>query len=385
MKEINIKNKKIKYLLSIIFIILFVVLIIIVNKDNPQNNKQEGNTSVKYVNAKVIDILEDNSEIDNDESGIVRGSQNIKIEITEGEHKDETIEVVNYLSSLHNVYVKDQSEIIVRIDTRSNGSYEVSVYNYNRTSILYIFILVFFAALCLIGGKKGAKSLIGLIFTLMCVVFILLPLVLKGYSSLLVSIFIISITTIVCLVLIDGINKKTVSAIIGTISGVVVAGIFAIVVGKLIHVTGFNTEEAESLLLVASDGGLKIKGLLVSGILISSLGAVMDVAMSIASSINELYLVNNRLTHKELFTSGMNIGKDAMGTMANTLILAFTGSSLNLLILIFTYGIPFNQLINTDLVAIEILRGISGSLGIVLTVPIVAYISSYIVTINKIK
>lgn len=385
MKKIDIKDNKAKFLFVILFSILFVGLIIIANKDNPQNNKQEGNASVKYVKATVIDVVEDNSEVDDDENGIIRGSQNIKVQITEGDHKDETVEIVNYLSSLHNVYVKNESKIIVRIDTRSNGSYEVSVYNYNRSTILYGFIIIFFLALCLIGGKKGIKSLIGLVFTLICVVFVLLPLVLKGYSSLLIAIFIISITTILCLVLIDGVNRKTIAAIIGTISGVVVSGVFAMIVGKLIHVTGFNTEEAESLLLVASDSGLKIKGLLVSGILISSLGAVMDVAMSIASSINELYMVNNNLTHKDLFTSGMNIGKDAMGTMANTLILAFTGSSLNLLILIFTYGIPFSQLINTDLVAIEILRGISGSLGIVLTVPIVAYISSYIITMKEKK
>jgi len=106
----------------------------------------------------------------------------------------------------------------------------------------------------------------------------------------------------------------------------------------------------------------------------------MDVAMSISSSINEIHIVNKKLKWKELFVSGMNIGKDAMGTMANTLILAFTGSSLNLMLLIYSYGVPYNQLMNTDLIAIEILQGISGSLGIILTVPIVAYAASKIVT-----
>jgi len=139
-------------------------------------------------------------------------------------------------------------------------------------------------------------------------------------------------------------------------------------------------EQAESLLLISGDGGLKVKGLLICGVLLSSLGAVMDVAMSISSSINEIHIVNKKLKWKELFVSGMNIGKDAMGTMANTLILAFTGSSLNLMLLIYSYGVPYNQLMNTDLIAIEILQGISGSLGIILTVPIVAYAASKIVT-----
>lgn len=103
----------------------------------------------------------------------------------------------------------------------------------------------------------------------------------------------------------------------------------------------------------------------------------MDIAMSIASALDELYIHKPELKAKELFRSGMNIGKDAMGTMANTLVLAFAGNSFNMMILIYSYGVSFNQLINTDFVAIECIRAVSGSLGIVLTVPIVAAISAY--------
>ena len=211
------------------------------------------------------------------------------------------------------------------------------------------------------------------------VFFILLPLIMKGYDSPVITMIIVALTTVVCLIILDGVNSKTISAILGTIIGVAFAGTMALIVGKIIKVSGFNTNEAEYLVTIAGDNGLKIRGLLVSTILISSLGAIMDVAMSIASSVNEVYHVNKKLGSKELFISGMNIGKDAMGTMANTLILAFTGSSLNLLILIYSYGISFSQLINTDLIAIEILQGISGSLGIIFTVPIVAFISSKVV------
>ena len=158
---------------------------------------------------------------------------------------------------------------------------------------------------------------------------------------------------------------------IGCLCGL--AGVLVLGMGGL---NGFNLSEAEELVLRAGDSKLHISGLLVSGILIASLGAVMDVAMSIASSCNELRELNPNLTRAELFRSGMNIGRDAMGTMANTLILAFAGASLNMLILFRVYDYPLIQIANTDAMAVEVIRGVAGSIGIVLTVPLVALLSS---------
>ena len=111
----------------------------------------------------------------------------------------------------------------------------------------------------------------------------------------------------------------------------------------------------------------------------------MDVAMSISSAIEELVKVNDKLSIKDLYKSGMNIGRDAMGTMANTLVLAFTGNSLNMLVLIYSYGVSFTQLINTDFIAIEIIKAIWGSIGIIVSVPVVAIVASYMVKNVKIK
>lgn len=372
------KQLKIKYLAAFFLGIVFISLIVYANTNNPGNNSAD--SSVKYVKAEVISVEQNNIDKDENAENMITGNQRIKIRIKSGKHKDEQGTIDNYVSALHNVVVEAGDNVIVRIDTKGNGSYEFSVYNYDRASILYGFIFLFLFALCAIGGKKGFKAMFGLTYTMISILFILIPLIMRGYSSIIVTIFIVCITAIASLIIIDGISSKTLSAIIGTISGVLISGILTFLVGKLIHITGFNMEQAESLLLISGDGGLKVKGLLICGVLLSSLGAVMDVAMSISSSINEIHIVNKKLKWKELFVSGMNIGKDAMGTMANTLILAFTGSSLNLMLLIYSYGVPYNQLMNTDLIAIEILQGISGSLGIILTVPIVAYAASKIVT-----
>ena len=141
--------------------------------------------------------------------------------------------------------------------------------------------------------------------------------------------------------------------------------------------------EAENLILYGADQGLKVRGLLVCGVLVSALGAVMDVALGIASSVWEMREQNGALTAGQLFRSGMHIGRDAMGTMANTLILAFAGSSLNMLILVQTYDIPFIQLVNTDYICIEIIQSIAGAMGVLLTVPIVAFISARLMAGGK--
>lgn len=375
--------KPTKLIAVLIMLFAFCGLLYIVNQDNPDNNSTDGKASVRYVRAKVNRIVEDNSQRDPATQNIWRGDQLIELTILDGEYKGENPVITNYLSTLHNVHVKVGTTIVVRTDTNENG-YNFSVYNYDRSVVLYSLVGLFALLLCIIGGKKGFRSLVSLIFAMVCVLGLLLPLIMKGFSVIPVTILIVAVITVISFVLIDGINIKTVAAMLGTISGVVIAGLLAYAAGQFAHINGFNMEEAEALLLISSDSKLEIKYLFTAGILISALGAVMDVAMSIASAMHELKEVNPRLKKKELIRSGMNIGKDAMGTMSNTLILAFTGSSLNLLLMIFSYGIPFGQLINTDLIAIEIIRGIAGSIGIVLTVPVVALISSEVESRRKV-
>ena len=170
--------------------------------------------------------------------------------------------------------------------------------------------------------------------------------------------------------------KKGICAMTGTISGVLIAGVFATVFGKITRITGYNIEDIETMVYVSQNSKLQIGGVLFSGILIASLGAVMDVAVSISSTIEEIHNKRPELTAKELFKSGIHVGKDMMGTMSNTLILAFTGGAINTMILIYAYIMPYLQVVNMYSIGIEVIKGISGTLGIVLTVPIVSVISA---------
>lgn len=337
-----------------------------------------------YEKAEVTAILSDDAEADYENAeGRRVGTQELEIRILTGTHKDEIMSLTNYMSALFNVDLEKGDNIIVRIMTDENGSYYASVFNYDRGMVIGGFVLIFFVLLAVLGGKKGIGALLGLLFTLACVWFILIPALIMGLPIIAVTVGIIIITSVCALILLNGISEKTWCAILGCVIGVITAGAIAALVGHITPINGFNMSEAENLILYGAEKGLKISGLLVCGVLISALGAVMDVALGIASSVNELSLQNHKAKAKELFRSGMNIGKDAMGTMANTLILAFAGSSLNMLILVQTYDIPFRQLINTDYICIEIIQSISGAMGILLTVPIVAFISARLMTREK--
>lgn len=330
-----------------------------------------------YASAEVTAVLSDNAQEDfQNAEGRRVGDQELEIRILSGDHKDEIMTVTNYMSALFNVDVGQGDRIIVRIMTDEEGSYYASVFNYDRGIVLGVFLLIFFALLAVLGGKKGVGALAGLLLTLGCIWFILIPCLIRGVPAIPVTIGVSAVAAAAGLIFLNGYSKKTLCAVCGCVGGVLAAGIAAAAVGTLSPMNGFNMQEAENLILYGADKGLKISGLLVCGVLISALGAVMDVALGIASSVWEMREQNPDATAGSLLRSGMQIGRDAMGTMANTLILAFAGSSLNMLILVQTYDIPFLQLINTDSIALEMVQSVAGSFGILLTVPLVAFVSA---------
>lgn len=327
--------------------------------------------------AEVTDVLADNASPDTWTEGRRIGQQLLEVKVLTGEHKGAVLEAANFLSAYANVDAKVGTKVIVRLDVDEQGElYVVSVPAYNRAPVMLGLALIFAALLVIIGRKKGVMALVGLVYTLACIWFIQVPMILRGAEPVLVSIIIVALTTAASLLFLTGLSRKTLCAVLGCVCGVGVAGIFAAVSGSISQLNGFNLPEAEDLVLRATQDTVRISGMLVSGILVASLGAVMDVAMSISSSCWELRQLNPGLPKAALFRSGMNIGRDAMGTMANTLILAFAGASLNTLLLFRIYGYPAIQLFNSDAIAVELIRGLAGSIGIILTVPLVAALSA---------
>lgn len=339
-----------------------------------------------YAVAKVTDVMQEDAEAQDWTEGRRLGTQYLEVKILSGDYRGQYLDGINYLSAYSNVDCREGVRVIVRLDLDESGQpYVVSVPNYDRGIVVLGLVGIFVLLLVLIGGRKGAMAVLGLAYTVACIWFLLIPLILRGVQPIPATIAIVAITTAASLILLTGFSKKTLCAVLGCVGGVAAAGLFAAVTGHISPLNGFNMSEAEELVLRASDSKLHISGLFVSGILIASLGAVMDVAMSISSACNELHEHSPLLTAGELYRSGMNIGRDAMGTMANTLILAFAGASLNVLVLFQVYGYPLIQIANSDSIVIELVRGITGSIGILLTVPLVSALSAWMLTRNKHK
>lgn len=370
----NINSKVITFC----FLIIFFIFLYFFN--NIERVELVNSSGTSYVKAVVNEIVEDNIQ----EDGSRIGYQKVMLKVLSGKLKGQLIEVTSFAGYLYGADCTVGMKVIASISKYEDNA-SAAVYSYDRSNIIYIFVGLFLLMLWIIGGKKGFKSAIGLVFTFICIIYLFLPMLYKGYSPFLSAVIVIILITIVSLYLIDGITKKSISAMIGTIIGVIIAGICAAGFGYVAKISGYNVSEVEELVFVANNTELKVGGILFSAILIASLGAVMDVSMSISSTLTEIYNHNKNIGRVELFKSGINVGRDMMGTMSNTLILAFTGGSINTLILNYAYALKHNQIINMYEIGIEIMQGVSGSIAIILSVPLVSIISSYFLTYGRKK
>lgn len=328
-----------------------------------------------YENAKVIEVVEDNLSPD----GVRVGYQMLKVQLTSGEYKGEIVNATSAEGNLFGAVCKKGDSVVVHMSV-SGDSKNVSVYSKDRIVAVAAFVGIFLLLICVIGGKNGVKSVIGLVFTFVAIFMIYIPLIYRGFSPFWAAVIITIITTIVTMYLISGIAVKTLCAILGTVIGVLLAGLSAWLFGRVADIDGYNVSNIETLAYVGQITNIQIGGLLFSGILIASLGAVMDVAMSVSSAISEIHDKAPQLGCLELFKSGMNVGRDMMGTMSNTLILAFVGSAVSELVINYAYNLPFRQIINSYNIGIEIMQGVSGSIGVILTVSAVAVVTAWMLT-----
>ena len=244
--------------------------------------------------------------------------------------------------------------------------------------------LAFFALLLMVvGGKKGVKSVIALTATFACFLFFFFPLLLHGFSPIVAAVITSTIVLSLTVWLICGPTRQAVAAGIASFGGVLSAGIAAEVFGHMAHLSGYNVPNIEALLFISQNSKIDVGELLFAGILFASLGAVLDIAMDVSAAVSEIHSHNPEHPPKTLFQSGMRVGQDVMGTMASTLILAVFGGSLGTWVLDYVYDLPFLQLLNSNSLDIVIMQGLSGGIGVILTVPIAAGFSAVLLSRHR--
>ena len=245
-----------------------------------------------------------------------------------------------------------------------------------RTNRLLVLGILFGLCILFFGGRKGFNTLLSLGLTCAAVFAVFIPAILSGRNIYVMALLLCSYTTIMTLILVMGYNKKSLAAALGCLGGIMTAAIIVLIMNRALHITGILDPESRQLLNLPIEPPINLKALIFGGVIIGAMGAIMDVAMSISSSLWEIKEKAPRITFETLFRSGLNIGRDIMGSMANTLILAYIGSSLSVVLVLTVYSNSLMELLNWEMILVEIVQALAGSFGILFALPLTAFFSA---------
>ncbi|MFP4198416.1 MAG: YibE/F family protein [Halanaerobium sp.] len=319
--------------------------------------------------AEVLEV-----ETEEFDQGRIKYNQNLKIEIISEKYNEEIMELENNIMR-DSIYgenlLKSGDRILLTAFYEDGELVDLQFQDLLRERGLIYLGALTLILLLIIARKQGVRTIVALLLTMGIIFFYLIPAIAEGAPPIQTAILTSLVLVVVIQGIIGGFTIKSLAAIIGTAAGVICAGILAYIFGQLVQLSGLNSEEAR--LLLGSELNFDPKGILFAGIIIGSLGAVTDVAMSIASVAESTWKNNKNLSLADLYKIGMQVGRDIIGTMSNTLILAYAGSSLSLFILFYHFSDGWIELVNMDLVATEIIRGLAGTVGLIITIPITAF------------
>lgn len=318
-------------------------------------------TVTQIIEEKEIEIIESNQLY-----------QKLELELSTPDHKKVIIENGNQpMANIIKYAVNDR--VLVNV-VNGIGGEEYFITDFVRKDSLILLSIIFVILLILIAKWKGISSLLGMIFTFFVVFIFILPRLLDGNNPILIAVGASLVIIPVSFYLAHGFNKKTTIAIISSIISLIITAALASIFTQIGHLTGLSSEEAGMLSI--DQGNLNMKGILLAGIVIGALGVLDDITISQAAIVDELAKTANLTKAKDLYTRSMVIGKDHITSMVNTLVLAYTGASLPLLLIFTNNPHPFMEIINYELIAEEIIRTLVGSIGLILAVPITTMIAA---------
>lgn len=328
--------------------------------------------TVSYIPGTVLEVVEEDLTPSDLKGGPQLGEQTLTIELKDGSQ----ITLTNYLTNTHNILAREGMRVVVCVDAPENVEPYYTLYQYDRSVGLGVAVAIFLLLMLLVGGEKGFYATLALAFSLVFLLKITVPVIYSGGSPILAGLAMVLVSTAVTVFLIYGLSPRGVLGI-----GVVLAGEFVacglfLLFSALLHLSGFKSGDAENLLVAAQNTGLNISTVLFAATMIASLGAVMDVAVSLLSALWEVRLADPDITGRGLWRAGLRMGRDMIGTMSNTLIFAFAGGSLTTLLVLMTYGTDPVQLLHSDYIALEMAHGLCGTCAVILTVPLASLVSA---------
>ncbi len=337
----------------------------------------EGAYAARAIVMEMLDL-----ETDSYEAGAVYedSTQYFSARITSGDHKDEVVLAAQTFDNYTTYNVEEPvsvgDHVILYNYGTPQGRADFVMGGYERLQPNLIFLSVFFALLVLFGQLKGLNTIVSLSFTCLAVFAVFVPAVLAGYNIYFMTAVTCVFTIIMTLLITNGATYKSLTTILGCSFGVAVAGVLSHIFDGILRLTGVIDEHSIYLQYLSSGVVIDLKALIFAMIVIGAMGAVMDVAMDISSALYELHIQAPHLSFRELIMSGLRIGRDVMGTMANTLVLAYIGSNLCSILLLITYSSSLLELLNRENIAVELLQALIGSTAILLTIPLTSIVCS---------
>ena len=362
-----------KEIFSLLFTAISVLLIAFFSQKIFEPYRKSAMFNQQFVSGTVVEIVEDNTEEDPFVEGRFTGNQKLLVRINEGEYAGNVFKSTNTLGSLRSAVAYEGLTAVFTIREGKNGEKVVWLYNYDRTPYSYALFALLAVLVLFVGRWNGLRSILALVFTATVLLFVVVPGMWTPHPKI-IALLSLAIVCAVSFVLIAGWSKKALVAALGTLSGILLAGIITHIFAHLMRLSGVDMEKGESLLYLAQNRDFKITSLLFVSIIISCLGATMDIAVSLASSAEQLDAASS-LSTREFFSAVIAVGRDIIGTMTNTLILAFCGSALPLAMMIWGYSMDYVQFINIPLIQIHILQALAGSIGMVASVFFTAVLS----------
>lgn len=350
-----------------IIIFIFIALFLIIFTYNDYDLYSD--TIIKVINTKEEYVSTEEVTFGYKESIY---NEEIEAKVMNGEYKGE---IVKFNNEYHKGEAYDQryaigDELFVSLYVKNNRIKRVNIDGYKRDKYIVLLILLFVFIIMLVGHLKGLLSVFSVVINIILFCFLIHINAIKSIGLVPLSFMVAILYSIVSLTLVSGVNKKTLSAIISSILGVILIFIISFIVIKITNYSGIRFDQMELLTRPYEE-------IFISEIILGGLGAIMDISISISSSLNELIEKNKRISVKALRKSGFNIGQDIMGTMINVLFFTYICTGISNLVIFFRNGVSIANLM-TEYISLEMTRALTGAIGIVITIPISIYVSLYI-------
>ncbi|MDW8059809.1 MAG: YibE/F family protein [Thermomicrobium sp.] len=349
---------------------LGLVLVVAALLPRPVEAQETGAFSTPVtVTARVVAVLEEGTTT---VGPVTQPYQRLLVELTNGAEAGQTVEITVGVRDLNTAGQRfaPGDRLFLSVSTGPDGSRAYTLLDRDRSTPLAVLAVLFAGAIVALGRWKGLRALVGLAITFVVLIWVLVPLILRGYPPVPVAIAVSFVVFTVTLTVTHGVGRMALAAMAGTSVSLVLTGALAALFVAAAGLTGLADEESSFLHVVLGERAVSPRGLLLAGMLVGALGVLDDITVSQSSLVFELRRANPALTGWELFAAGVRVGQDHIAATVNTLVLAYAGAALPLLLLFSQLDEPLLWIVNRELVAQEIVQTLVGSLGLIAAVPL---------------